>query len=82
MARPTDSRQRALGEAVRRIRKERGLTQDALHDVSGVHRNHLSAIERGALNPSYQTMLRVADALEVPLSKLVAMSEELDKLRP
>ena len=82
MAHATDTRLRALGEAVRRIRKERELTQDELHAASGVHRNHISALERGALNPSYRTILRVADALDVPLSKLVAMSEELDKLRP
>ena len=82
MAQSTDSRQRALGEAVRRIRKERGLTQEALYHASRVHRNHISALERGALNPSYQTMLRIADALEISLSRLVAMSEELEKLRP
>ncbi len=82
MPQTTDPRQRSLGEAVRRIRKERGLTQEELYHVSRVHRNHISALERGALNPSYQTMLRITDALEISLSRLIAMSEELDKLRP
>lgn len=65
----------ALGRAVRDIRAERGMSQDALARRIGVHRTYLGGIERGERNVSYENLLRVAEALAVPLSELQRRAE-------
>jgi transcriptional regulator with XRE-family HTH domain len=43
---------RALGRAVREARARRGLSQEELGFMAGLHRNYVGAIERGEINPS------------------------------
>jgi transcriptional regulator with XRE-family HTH domain len=63
---PTDaSRLRALGQRVRKLRKERELSQEKLAELSGVHENHIRRIEGGTANPSYLVFLRIAEALKI-----------------
>jgi DNA-binding phage protein len=45
------------------LRRERGLTQVALAEASGVPQSEISRLERGVGNPTEQTMTRVAHAL-------------------
>ncbi|MEJ7925811.1 helix-turn-helix transcriptional regulator [Sphingobium sp. AN641] len=54
-----------LGEAVRRLRKERGLTQEDLSGLTELHRNHIGGIERGERNITVKTVLALARALAV-----------------
>ena len=54
-----------LGEAVRRIRKARGLTQEDLSELTELHRNHIGGIERGERNITIKTILALAQALEI-----------------
>lgn len=54
-----------LGEAVRRLRKARGLTQEDLSGLTELHRNHIGGIERGERNITIKTILALAQALEV-----------------
>lgn len=56
----------AFGLEVRQLRKARQMTLATLAQASGVSISHLSAIERGAVNPSLTMMSRVAAALAVP----------------
>jgi len=67
--------QRALGRAVRETRARRCLSQEQLGFASGLHRNYVGAIERGEINPSLRTLLRVTAGLDVPLSVLVGVYE-------
>jgi transcriptional regulator with XRE-family HTH domain len=60
-----------LGEAVRRLRKARGLTQEDLSGLTELHRNHIGGIERGERNITVKTALALARALEVPVSILM-----------
>ena len=67
---------KALGEAIRTRRGEiDGLSQEGLADLAGMHRTYVSEIERGLRNPSFRNLFKLAAALEVPLSELVAQAE-------
>jgi transcriptional regulator with XRE-family HTH domain len=58
---------RAFGRNVARIRVERGLSQDKLAEKADLDRTYLSGIERGVRNPGIKTVLRIAQALNVPV---------------
>ena len=65
----------SLGRAVRDLREARRLSQEELAHRSGLHRTYLGGIERGEPNPSYANILRVAEALGVNASELLARAE-------
>jgi transcriptional regulator with XRE-family HTH domain len=68
----------ALGDAIRARRGEiDGLSQEGLADLAGMHRTYVSEIERGLRNPSYRNLVKLAAALSVPLSELVARAERI-----
>src|ERR1700760_2093438 len=60
-----------LGRLIRLARGER-YSLDALAARSGVSAGLLSQIERGIGNPSFQTLLPVAPALDIPVAALLA----------
>lgn len=65
----------ALGRALRSLREERGLSQEAFALEAGVHRTYVGGIERGERNPSFSSLLRLAAALDVPPSVIVRAAE-------
>jgi len=60
-----------LGATLRHYRKLRGLTQQALAATTGLHAMYISGIERGRRNVSVLTLLRLATALQLPVSTLL-----------
>lgn len=56
---------RQFGTEVRRLRTERGLSQEALGYEAGLHRTFVGAVERGEVNISLVNILRLAHALRV-----------------
>jgi transcriptional regulator with XRE-family HTH domain len=63
---------RALfGKAVRRARQHKKLTQEELAFEAKIDLTYVGGIERGKRNPSLMVMARIADALSVPLPKLL-----------
>jgi len=54
--------------AVRRLRAERGISQERLALEAGLDRTYVGGIERGERNPSYANLLRLAEALDVRAS--------------
>ncbi len=72
------ARQDPLGAAVRRLRQERGMTQEAMALKAHVTLSALSRIERGVASPAYSTLMKLADALEIPLSELFNAAEDGD----
>lgn len=65
----------ALGRAVLEARARRGLSQEELGFRSRLHRNYVGAIERGEINPTFRTLLRLVDGLGVPLPEVIERFE-------
>ena len=65
----------ALGHAVRELRNARGLSQEELAHRSGLHPTYISGIERGLRNPTWRSLGRMCEALEVRMSELAALAE-------
>lgn len=61
-----------LGRNVRRYRLERELSQEALADEAGIHRTYVSDVERGSRNPTIVIVEKLALALAVSASDLLA----------
>jgi len=78
VARPVDP-QAALGEAVRQLRVERGITQEDLAHDAQITTSTLSVIERGASNPGWATVRRIARALDVSPAELATLAERIEK---
>jgi transcriptional regulator with XRE-family HTH domain len=60
----------AFGNAIREIRTQRGISQEALADKCGLDRTYVSGIERGERNPSLTNILKIAGALEVRAAEI------------
>ena len=56
---------------VRRLRTERGLSQEELGEAAGVHRTYIGMLERGEKNVTIYNIERVARALEVKPASLL-----------
>ena len=55
-----------FGKRVRMLREQKGLSQESLADLSGMHRTYIGSLERGTRNVSLRNILRIARALGVP----------------
>lgn len=64
----------ALAGAIRQLRRERELSQEALAYAAGVHPKHVSEIERANKDPRTTTVVRLADALGVAVAELYALA--------
>ena len=75
-----------VGRVIARLRTEKGLTQEVLSGLSDIGRTHLSAIERGERKPTLETLYRISNALDLPMSAVTAEIEkasgEKERQRP
>lgn len=71
----SDSRLVALGRAVRRARRERDMSQEALAHAADLAGKHISEIERANRDVRFTTLVQIAKGLDVPLTELVAIYE-------
>lgn len=67
---------KAVGQTIRNLRESKNLSQDVLSGLAGIARSHLSMIETGTKQANFQTIWRIALALEMRPSELVARIEE------
>lgn len=66
----------AVGKAIRDLRKEKGISQDVLSGFAGIARTHLTMIENGTKPANFETLWKIALALDIRPSELVARIEE------
>jgi XRE family transcriptional regulator, regulator of sulfur utilization len=59
-----------FGKQVRRLRMERGLSQEQLAELSDIHRNQIGRVERAELKLSFDAMIRLSIGLKVKPSEL------------
>ncbi|MES2116823.1 MAG: helix-turn-helix transcriptional regulator [Pseudomonadota bacterium] len=64
----------SLGDALRQLRKERGMSQDALALQADVDRSYVGQIERGDNNVAVLTLIKLASALGVKVSELMLIA--------
>ncbi|MBI4098201.1 MAG: helix-turn-helix transcriptional regulator [Candidatus Levybacteria bacterium] len=60
-----------FGEQVRKLRKEKGMSQEQLADAAGIERSYMGTIERGERNPTLMKVYNIAKALKVSASTLL-----------
>lgn len=66
---------RAFGLAVREAREQKGLSQEALAGLAGLHRTYIGSVERGERNLSLNSIHAIAVALGKAVSSLMADAE-------
>jgi transcriptional regulator with XRE-family HTH domain len=62
---------KAFGEAIRAYRKKAGLTQERLAERADLHHNFIGEVERGNMECSLTSMVKIAKALGVRVRDLV-----------
>lgn len=77
MERTRDVHNIALGNAIRQLRKQAGLTQQALADRAEVTAAELRQIEIGGIDADWGSVRRLAYALDVDLPEVFRLTEEL-----
>ena len=65
-----------VGKVIQQHRESKGLSQEVLSGLIGIGRTHLSAIERGERRPTLDTFYRIADAMQMKPSVLLAAIED------
>lgn len=74
----TDDPQIGLSKAIRQLRTEGQLSQEALGLLADIHPTWISHLESGRVNPTWGNVRRIAKGLRVPLAVLAALAEDLE----
>lgn len=70
MSPPTEL-ERQFGLRVRARRRELGMSQEKLAEISGLHRTYIGSLERGERNVALINIARLAAALDIDTADLV-----------
>ena len=75
-----EKRLRQLGHRIRTARREKGITQERLAEKANLSTTYIGRLERGEKTPSIDTLVTLAEALEVsPLDILIDLDSSLGK---
>ena len=67
-----------ISQAIRKVRQAQGLTVEQLAKRSGFSKGFISQIENFRQTPSLKTLIRISEALALPLSQLFADGEKTE----
>ena len=65
-----------VGEVIADLRKKKGISQEVLSGLADIGRTHLSAIERGELKPTLETLYRISTAMDIKMSDIIIEIEK------
>jgi len=65
-----------FGQNVKRVREQKGWSQDRLSEETGLHRTYISGIERGVRNPTIEIVQQLSTALGVEIQDLFVDSNK------
>lgn len=68
-----------LGTAIRALRNDSSLSQETLGERAEIHPTWISHIESGRINPTWGNVRRIANGLNVPLSRLAELAEKYER---
>jgi transcriptional regulator with XRE-family HTH domain len=71
MSRVRRTAESIFGEHLKQLRASAGLSQEALAEMAGLHRNYIGHIERGEKTASLDVLVRLAAAFELSLPELL-----------
>lgn len=71
-----DYDKKAVGKAIKKLRKETGKSQEVISGFAGIARSHLSMVENGTKQANFETLWKLADALGLKPSELVSKIED------
>lgn len=74
-----DDPQIGLAKAIRKLRTDGGLSQEALGERAEIHPTWISHIESGRINPTWGNVRRIARGLKVPLPRLAQLAEDYEE---
>lgn len=64
-----------VAKNIKKIRLEKGLSQDELARLSGISKSMLVQIERGTGNPSLSTLWKIVNGMQIPFNELLVQPE-------
>lgn len=70
-----------LGKRIRRLRAERGWSQEVLADLAGLHRNYIGHVERVEVNAGLVNLEKIAQAFDISVHELLNMDNLEDPAR-
>ena len=65
-----------FANVLRRLRTEKGLSQEEFGSAADLHRTYVSQLERGLKSPSLKTLYKIASVLGISLTELIALVEQ------
>ena len=66
----------AVANTIKRLRIEKGKSQEVLSGFAGIARSHLSMIENGSKQANFETLWKIAFALDMKPSELICQIEQ------
>ena len=67
---------KSFATILKRLRVEKGLSQEKFGFEADLHRTYVSQLERGLKSPSLKTLHKIATVLEISLTELMALVEQ------
>lgn len=67
---------KAVGKVIRKLRKEKSLSQEVFSGLAGIARSHLSMIESGDKHANFETIWKIANAFKILPHQFVKLIEE------
>ncbi len=67
---------KSFATVLRRLRTQKGLSQEEFGFEADLHRTYVSQLERGLKSPSLKTLSKIVQVLDISLTELMALVEQ------